>query len=121
MNEVTVTRPEKGIERQSPTLEKELERCLRVLIEEYHPQEVWLFGSVAAGRTQRYSDIDLVVIKKTDKSFWDRLVEVFHLLNPKIPVDILVYTPSEWAEVRQRLFFQSEVLDKGKLLYEASN
>ncbi|NOX62000.1 MAG: nucleotidyltransferase domain-containing protein [Chloroflexi bacterium] len=120
MKELTRSQLQKGAEHQLSFLQKELDRCLRILIEQYHPQQVWVFGSLAAGDIRPDSDIDIIVIKKTEKPFWERLVEVFYLLEPQVPVDVLVYTPSEWEEVRQRLFFKSEVLSKGKLLYEAS-
>ena len=101
-------------------LEKELERYLDILIREYRPQKVLLFGSLASGTPREGSDIDIIVVKETDKRFWDRLADVIRLLNPTEAVDILVYTPEEFEELcRDRLFFQEEILKKAKVVYEA--
>ena len=101
-------------------LEAELQRCVEVLVREYRPQRILLFGSLAQGRVHEYSDIDLIVIKDTDKPFWDRIWEVLRLLKSKEALDILVYTPEEWQEIQTRLFFEKEVLPKSKVLYDAS-
>ena len=50
-----------------------------------------MFGSVARGEADELSDIDLVIIKETDRPFLDRLREVARLLPADIGgVDILV-------------------------------
>jgi predicted nucleotidyltransferase len=54
-------------------LEKELRRCLRVLIRRYQPDRVLLFGSLAAGSAHRYSDIDLIIVKQTSQPFGERI------------------------------------------------
>ncbi len=118
-----VTRGEdQGQERQRwrERLEAELQRCVEVLVREYRPQRILLFGSLAQGRVHEYSDIDLIVIKDTDKPFWDRIWEVLRLLKSTESLDILVYTPEEWQEIQTRLFFEKEVLPKSKVLYDAS-
>jgi predicted nucleotidyltransferase len=106
------------IERRA-LLEAELERFVVVLIEHYRPQKILLFGSVATGETTEWSDVDLVVIKDTEKSFLDRTKEVIQLIQPCIGVDILVYTPEEFARLfQERRFIRDEIIGKGKVLYE---
>ena len=100
-------------------LEAELKRFVTVLIEHYRPQKILLFGSVAAGETTEWSDLDLVIIKDTEKRFLDRTKEVMQLIQPCIGVDILVYTPQEFAcLVQERRFIRDEIIGKGKVLYE---
>lgn len=100
-------------------LEEELQRYLVLLRQEYQPLKVFLFGSVASGETGEWSDLDLVIVKETDKRFLDRTKEVMRLLRPRVGVDILVYTPEEFEELsRKRSFFQDEIIGKGKVLYE---
>ncbi|GBC95911.1 hypothetical protein HRbin16_01711 [bacterium HR16] len=101
-------------------LEKELRRCLLVLISRYQPERILLFGSLAEGSVHPYSDIDLIIIKQTTQSFWERILDVHHLLQPELPIHLFVYTPEEWQELQGRLFFREEVLKKGKVLYDAS-
>ena len=101
-------------------LQEELDRIIKVLTNKYHPQKVILFGSLANGKTRRWSDIDLAIIKNTQKRFMDRLKEVALLTQPKVGVDFLVYTTKEFKEMkRDSLFFQEEISRKGKVIYEA--
>jgi predicted nucleotidyltransferase len=100
-------------------LEAELSRYLTVLVEQYRPQTVLLFGSMADEKTEEWSDLDLVIIKETDRRFLDRTKEVMQLLRPRVGVDILVYTPAEFERlIRERIFVRDEIAEKGKVLYE---
>jgi len=81
-----------------------------------------LFGSYAYGYPTPNSDVDLLVIMKTDASPKDRSWAVSCLLLPRpFPVDILVKTPHE---VKKGLetgdFFLKEILSRGKVLYDRS-
>ncbi|MGB9628651.1 MAG: nucleotidyltransferase domain-containing protein [Thermodesulfobacteriota bacterium] len=100
-------------------LEDELARYVRVLREQYAPERILLFGSLASDIIGEWSDIDLVIIKKTEQRFLDRICEVMHLLKPPVGVDILVYTPEEFDQLSwERPFVREEILRKGKVLYE---
>ncbi|MEJ5249827.1 MAG: nucleotidyltransferase domain-containing protein [Caldilinea sp.] len=101
-------------------LQSELERCVQLLQDVYHPERIMLFGSLASETAHDLSDIDLIVIKETDQPFWERLFEVYRLLQPNVAIDLFIYTPKEWQEMQTRLFFRKEVLEKSKVLYEAS-
>jgi predicted nucleotidyltransferase len=100
-------------------LESELERWIKLLIEHENPQRILLFGSLVNGDVEEWSDIDLVVVKETQLRFLDRTREILRLLNPRVGVDILVYTPEEFDKlVQQRTFVRHEIVEKGKVLYE---
>ena len=101
-------------------LERELARIVSVLIKEYDPLKIVLFGSLATGNIHEYSDIDLVVIKNSQKGFYERLKEVGLLVMSRRGADILVYTPEEFELAKGSLFLQEEILKKGKgkVLYE---
>lgn len=98
-------------------LNDELNRVVEVIVKNYQPQKIILFGSLANGDVHEFSDIDLIVIKTSDKSFYERLEEVILLTMPKVGADILVYTPEEFKSIQDRLFFEEEVIKKGKVLY----
>ena len=100
-------------------LEKELSKIVSTLIEKYDPLKIILFGSLATGNIHEYSDIDLIVIKNSTKSFYERLEEVIEFIDSDVGTDIIVYTPAEMEEVKDRMFFKEEVFRKGKVLYEA--
>jgi len=61
-----------------------------------------------------------VIVQESDKRFLDRIREIIELLRPRVGVDILVYTPTEFAQLgAQRPFVRDEILGKGRVLYES--
>jgi len=88
---------------------------------EYQPEKIILFGSYAYGEPREESDIDLFIIKDTDKRRIDRFVEVKKLVydpNRKISVSPIVYTNQELQErLKIKDFFVREILEKGRVLY----
>lgn len=98
-------------------LNNELSRIVNILVNTYNPLKIILFGSLVNGEVHDFSDIDLIVVKESDKSFYERLEEVILLTMPKVGADILVYTPEEFESVQDRLFFEEEVIKKGKVIY----
>lgn len=99
-------------------LNAELDRIIGVLVNSYDPQKIILFGSLVSGSVHEWSDIDLIVVKESDKGFYDRLEEVALLVMPKVGTDIFVYTPEEFEVKQDLLFFKEEVFGKGKVLYD---
>jgi predicted nucleotidyltransferase len=96
-----------------------LDDLLPVLIEEYDPEKVILFGSMARGRVEEWSDLDLLIVKETDESFLERSVRVALLCRAMVGVDYLVYTPTELAEMIQRGNpFILNALQEGRVLYD---
>ena len=90
-------------------------------LKRYDPERVILFGSAARGAADRYSDIDVVVIKETSERFLDRLGRVYDLIDLDCAFDALVYTPNEFAEMQARENpFIERVLREGITIYERS-
>ncbi len=112
--------PDHARQNRMSQLRKELDRYVDILKSKYSPEKIILFGSFASGNIREWSDIDLVIVKKTDKPFLDRTKDVIHLLKPRSGLDVMVYTPEEFHDLsRSRRFFQEEVISKGKVVYEA--
>lgn len=100
-------------------LEKELERYLRILIEEGNPDLILIFGSMVTGDIHDSSDIDLVVVEESDLPFLPRTRDMRRMLKPQVGTDVLWYTPDEFNHMfHNRLFFKQEIVGKGKVLYE---
>ena len=60
-------------------------------------QRVQLFGSITCGQAGFASDLNLVVARVDPEiPVPQRLRDVLVPWNPRSPVDLLVYTPSEW-------------------------
>lgn len=76
-----------------------------------------LFGSYATGDYRKDSDVDLLIIKKTDKPFHDRQVEARMLLRTKTPVDVFVFTPEEFEIAKQNNPLIKEAVETGTVVY----
>lgn len=93
------------------------------LVEEFSPQKVILFGSRVADSGDAQSDIDLLIIKETDESFFNRLADARRAVagtHNGIPLDLLVLTPQELKERLDRGDqFIKDITENGRLLYAA--
>jgi predicted nucleotidyltransferase len=85
-------------EQRLQQLEENLSRILEALKAHYAPEQVIVFGSLTTGHVTETSDLDLLIVKDTDKRFYDRIREVVKMCDYDIGVDFLVYTPKELAE-----------------------
>ena len=101
-----------------------IEQIIRRLVEDYQPQRIILFGSLAYGEPDEDSDIDLLVVKDTSETPLERRVRVRRMVadpQRRIPFSALVLTPDELA---RRLdmgdAFYQEIVRRGKVLYAAS-
>ena len=94
-----------------------LDKLVRLLLP-YEPERIILFGSQARGETDIYSDYDVIVIKRTDHPFLERLHDMVpYLVEFDRPAEVLVYTPEEFAQMGE--FGLGWVIEKeGVLLYE---
>ena len=97
-----------------------IDEITKNIIDNYDPNKIILFGSVAKGRYNENSDIDMLIIKQTKKPFIERWVEVGKMANylkHDISFEPHVYTPQEF---QKRLdlgdFFTKEILETGSAL-----
>jgi predicted nucleotidyltransferase len=104
-------------EKRKRILEAELERIISQ-ISGLDVQKVILFGSLATGKVGKSSDIDLIIVKRSDKKFLDRMDEFYEKLDPKVSLDIMVYTPKEFEKMGQTNTFIKRAIQEGKILYE---
>lgn len=99
----------------------EIERIKEKIVKEYKPKKIILFGSWAWGNPEPDSDVDLFIVKESDKNRLERERDLHLLLwgNMFPPMDLLIYTPEE---VKRRFdiedFFIKDIFSKGKVLYE---
>ncbi len=78
-----------------------------------------MFGSMAGGTGSKRSDIDLLILVKSDKRFFDRyddFSDVYEILKGSA-VDMLIYTPEELEKISNRGFIK-KILSGGKIIYE---
>lgn len=100
-------------------IQKEIESIKRQLIDNYGAEKIILFGSAAQGRFDEDSDLDFLIIKKDSPYYGkDRLLELDHLIEYNLPVDMLVYRPEEFDErLKMGDPFIKSIVAKGKVLY----
>src|ERR1700674_2165263 len=97
-----------------------IQSVVRKITEQFDPERVILFGSYAYGKPHSFSDVDLLVVLKTQERPRAKQIEIVRALSPHpFGMDILVRTP-EQLEQRIRLgdLFLQEITQKGKVLYE---
>ncbi|OIO45701.1 hypothetical protein COX24_03165 [bacterium (Candidatus Gribaldobacteria) CG23_combo_of_CG06-09_8_20_14_all_37_87_8] len=105
---------------KKPTIkQKDIQAIVKKIAENYKPEKIYLFGSFAWGKPTYDSDVDLFIIKQTNKDRLSRDIEVQRIIKGILPVDSLVYTPNE-VESRLGLgdFFIQDIINKGKIIYE---
>lgn len=87
---------------------------------EFGPAEVWLFGSRIHGEPDEYSDVDMVLVSDrfNDVRFLDsrqlfrEVTGIAEDRNAEV-VDVLCYTPEEFAELSSRPTVIREAVEKG--------
>jgi len=80
-----------------------LERVTHFLQEQLQGKgviEAYLFGSLAAGTSHAWSDIDLLIVQNTEVPFVERARAFTDVFELGVPVDILVYTQEEFDRLR---------------------
>jgi uncharacterized protein len=98
-------------------LQEELERIMQAL-PDLGVKRALLFGSLARGEVRGQSDLDLILIVDTGEPFAERCARFYGSLEPRIGMDLLVYTPAEFEAMRDRPFLRHALRD-AMVLYEA--
>ncbi len=104
------------------TLAEDIAYVRDAIVKAYRPEKIILFGSAASGDAREDSDLDLLIIKRTRKPYFQRIREVNHAIHIWRSTDIFVLTPEELARgIRDKRFFLTrEILPKGKVVYDRS-
>ena len=102
------------------TIADQLLPYLQVLVGQFHPDQIILFGSYAYGEPTSDSDVDLLIVKSIQdgrvkdkvairRAWWPLLVGRFPL-----SFDLLLVTPEEFAAICPQVRgYYSEILRKG--------
>ena len=100
-----------------------IEEFGRRIGEEFRAEKVILFGSYAQGTATKDSDIDLLVVARTNLPHSARYGAVRRLLGDyPVGFDIIVETPEEFAQWRTVVNHIVYFADRyGKVLYERPN
>ena len=85
-------------------------------------EKIVLFGSQVTGKTDEYSDLDILIIAPSQERPLDRRLRVrrlLHELDKSIGLDILFYTPEEVEKFQDHpSSFLHHVLTTGVTVYD---
>ncbi len=99
----------------------EIARLTKPIFEKYRIEKAILFGSFARGRQSRRSDIDLILIQQTSKSYFDRfdgiLRDLYRVIRGR-DLEVFIYTPDELDRIAHRRFIRGAIRE-GKVIYES--
>ncbi|MBU8914119.1 MAG: nucleotidyltransferase domain-containing protein [Spirochaetales bacterium] len=75
----------------------------------------YVYGSVARGDADEHSDVDLVLIRDTNRPFFDRIRDVMDLVMAFGKVDISIYTEAEQRELEAEpgRYFVKDIFARG--------
>lgn len=96
---------------------REIKRMTKVIVTQFKPEKIILFGSHAWGEPDKESDIDFLIIKETKNRRKTRMGMDESLYPRDIPLDLLLYTPKQ-IEKKKYDFFIHHLTTKGRVLYE---
>lgn len=109
------------VESRKQELQDELDRITNILINQYNAEKIILFGSMATGDIHEWSDIDLIVIKKTKEPFIKRLKNASLLIGSNVSCDLIIYTEEEFEKMKkEKRSFAKDVMKKGKVIYSGN-
>lgn len=102
------------------TIADHLEPYLQVILDEFQPEQVILFGSYANGKPTPDSDVDLLIVKDdsgspvAEATRIRRAIRHLRHSGTNLPLDIMVKSPADWRQrLQQRGSLHTEIATKG--------
>lgn len=99
-----------------------LQEMTRRLVETFHPERIYLFGSRAWGTPGPDSDVDLmVIVDKSDERPARRDARGLTALSGiLVPTDVIVQTREEFGRfLGVPAALETRIVDQGRLLYDS--
>jgi predicted nucleotidyltransferase len=98
-----------------------IRRFARQVAEHFQPDRIILFGSHAYGTPHADSDVDILVVMPA-RNQHDQAVRIRWAVPAPFPMDLIVRTPNNLAwRLAEGESFHTEIVTKGKVLYEKSD
>ncbi len=94
----------------------EIKSIVAQLERNYDPELIMIFGSYSKGTVHSDSDLDLLIVKNTTKRPIWRKVEARKSFKTDIPIDLIVYNPEEFSQLKKRSLFIKDILKNGKVV-----
>ena len=97
---------------------EDFKKNLRPFFKKHNIIKAVVFGSYARHTENRKSDLDLILVQRTEKRFFDRyndILDIYEYLRG-VQTDILIYTPEELERMSSRPFIRN-ALEEGVTIY----
>lgn len=96
-----------------------IDRMVKCIVKEFHPEKIILFGSHARGDAGPDSDIDLLIVMTVEGSKLDQCVKIRQALQfSRTPCDVIVSLPEEFAWRKDVVgTIEFPAAKEGKVLY----
>lgn len=98
-----------------------IQAIVQLIVERFNPEQVILFGSHARGEVGEHSDVDLLIVLRTDVGQSQRGNPIRRAIAERfvLPVDVIIRSPEVLASQRNDPHsFIHKVLKEGEVLYE---
>lgn len=97
-----------------------LGEIIKRIVEEVDPDKIILFGSRAKGKSRRWSDYDICVLKRDAKDESELTKKIYRkLFGVGASVDVIVETPDKFDRLKDKWFLvYSEIAKFGRVVYE---
>src|SRR5215469_9064620 len=100
-------------------VQPQIEKMVRRIVRQFHPERIILFGSQARGDARPNSDVDLLIVMPVEGPKLMKQVEIRVALNRNhLAVDIIATTPEDFAwrkEIPGAIEYPA--VQEGKVLY----
>jgi predicted nucleotidyltransferase len=95
-----------------------IRKFARAVAECFHPDKIVMFGSYAYGTPHEDSDVDILVVMPCRNQI-DAALRIHDAIEPPFALQLIVRTPYNLGwRLAERETFHTEIVTKGKLLYE---
>ena len=98
-------------------LERELQR-MAAMFPQLGVQRAILFGDLAAGEVGPESSLDLIMVLDIPGKFTRRMDFFTSHLGPELSSNFYVYSPEEFATLKDTSLFLRAALSKGRTVFE---
>ncbi len=117
-----------GLERERARYADALARVVEALPKAFaqipEVERVWLFGSYVRGRRDLCTDLDLLVVMRSEHDVITRTAWLYErlatLVELDVDLDLIGYTPEEFAQAREHGFVKQALL-QGRIIYERTD
>ena len=86
-----------------------------ILVKEYKPENIILFGSQVTGKADESSDIDVIIVSKAFAKlpFIKRMPHILKRIDFEKHIDLICYSPKEFENIKTRSSLIIDAIDTG--------